>query len=153
VYIIGPEEAEYEGKRSVTSFDVDGVMEYLKTAVLTTQDANRSRVAVPEPYPPNLDNFRAFLKHRVKQAGVYVNKRDFSAVSGILYSVSVISGIGKFYESHVISEKKLHLRWDGLRSPYLSQFSSFHFISEQLTLKQKLGQFHFHRGIYFCRHF
>ncbi|OQV13294.1 hypothetical protein BV898_12500 [Hypsibius exemplaris] len=106
VYIIGPEEAQFEAQRTGTSFDVDEVMGYLKTVVLKQPDQTVTGEGVrrhdgvvgqredSQMDYTNLDNFRTFLKHRVKMAGVYVNKRDFSAVSGILYSVSVIGGIG-----------------------------------------------------------
>ncbi|XP_055356880.1 LOW QUALITY PROTEIN: potassium channel subfamily K member 2-like [Paramacrobiotus metropolitanus] len=84
VYIIGPEEEQFEKDRLTTPFVIDDVMNYLKVHVLAYSNVTER----------NVDNFRIFLYYRIQQAGVYENKRDFSAVSGILHSVSVISGIG-----------------------------------------------------------
>ena len=92
VYIIGPEEAAFEAAKSNKPFDVEAVMEYLSSAVLKQFPVRDTNVTL---YYPNLDNFRSYLKYHAKAAGVYENKRDFSAVSGILYSVSIISGVGE----------------------------------------------------------
>lgn len=90
VYIIGPKEEKFDASLSVVPFDVDSVVTYLRTAVLSPIYGQNSTIR-----KVNLDHFRLYLRHRIREAGVYENKRDFSPVSGILYSVSVISGIGK----------------------------------------------------------
>lgn len=99
VYVIGPEEEMFEQQWTSTPFDVDAVMSYLRSNVMAP--ALGKNITMRHQ---NLEHFQSYLKHRIKAAGIYENKRDFSAVSGILYSVSIISGIGKRFAFVVMAD-------------------------------------------------